>query len=62
MSHTNLKPDAPNFAAWNLETLARFAEDAYYEMQRQQETIMELRQDCKLALQAYRAALNKQPH
>jgi hypothetical protein len=62
MSHTNLKPDAPNFAAWSLDTLARFAEDAYYEMQRQQETIMELQQDCKLALQAYRAALNKQPH
>lgn len=62
MSHTFPKKDAPNFRAWNTETLAQFAEDAYHEMQRQHEVIMELQQDCRTALQAYREAIKKTQH
>ncbi len=42
--------DIPNFAAWNTETLAKFAAEAYVKMQHQQETIEQLRQDWKDAM------------
>lgn len=45
-----MNDDLPNFAAWNLETLAKFAADSYVKMQHQQETIEQLRQDWKDAM------------
>lgn len=43
-----------NFAAWNHETLARFAEEATEKMERQQAEIEQLRADLRVALDAYR--------
>jgi len=42
--------DLPNFAAWNHETLAKFALDSYIRMQEQQEAIEQLRGDLKDAM------------
>jgi len=42
--------DLPNFAAWNHETLAKFAVDAYLRMQAQQDAIEQLRGDLKDAM------------
>lgn len=46
--------DTPNFAAWNLDTLARFATDAYLRMQEQQAQIEQLTLDKKTAIEQYR--------
>ena len=46
--------DTPNFAAWNHETLAKFALEAYLRMQAQQEAIEQLRGDLKDAMQLVR--------
>lgn len=51
----------PNFAAWHLETLAEFASDAFDTMVRQQETIEQLRQDFKDAMEQNRKLLTKDP-
>lgn len=40
-------PTTPTFEAWDLQTLAKFALDAYQRMQQQQEAIEQLRQDNK---------------
>ena len=40
----------PNFAAWSIETLAKFAEDAYVRMQEQQEAIEQYQKDLKDAM------------
>lgn len=48
--------DVPNFAAWNLDTLAAFAKDAYLKLQAQQEQIEQQQRDLKTALAAYRRA------
>ena len=48
-------PDLPNFAAWNHETLAKFALEAYLRMQSQQDAIEQLRGDLKDAMQLVRA-------
>lgn len=42
--------DTPNFATWTNENLAQFAAEAYKQMQHQQETIEQLRQDWKDAM------------
>ena len=42
--------DLPNFAAWNHETLAKFALDSYLRMQAQQEAIEQLRGDLNLEI------------
>ena len=42
--------DQPNFAAWSLENLAKFASEAYSRMQTQQEVIMQLQSDFKDAM------------
>lgn len=47
-------PDLSNFAAWNHETLAKFASDSYLRMQAQQEAIEQLRGDLKDAMQLVR--------
>jgi hypothetical protein len=49
--------DAPNFAAWSIETLAKFAEDAYVRMQEQQEAIEQYQKDLKDAMVALRKAM-----
>ena len=49
--------DLPNFAAWNVETLAKFATDAYKRMQEQQEAMEQLRNDLKTAMEIYRKLL-----
>lgn len=48
--------DLPNFAAWNHETLAKFASDSYLRMQAQQEAIEQLRGDLKDAMQLIRTS------
>ena len=48
--------DLPNFAAWNHETLAKFALEAYLRMQAQQEAIEQLRGDLKDAMIEIRRA------
>lgn len=55
-----MTPDTPNFAAWNLDTLARFAMDAYLRMQEQQAQIEQLTLDKKTAIEQYRRLLAKQ--
>jgi hypothetical protein len=49
--------DAPNFAAWNIETLAKFAQDSHTrnqqaarQMQEQEETIAQYQRDLKVAM------------
>lgn len=44
----------PNFAAWDTQTLAKFALDAHLRMQEQQERIEQLTADIKTAMEAYR--------
>jgi hypothetical protein len=51
--------DAPNFAAWNLDTLAKFAKDAYVRMQEQEEAIEQYRQDLKDAMKELRKLTSK---
>ena len=52
-------PKTPNFAAWNLETLAKFAADAHKHMQEQDVAIFQLRADLKDAMAQLRQHLNK---
>lgn len=49
--------DLPNFAAWNAETLTKFATDAYKRMQQQQEAMEQMRNDLKTAMENYRKLL-----
>lgn len=49
------KRDVPNFAAWNTDTLVRFAQDAYVRMQEQEEGLAHLRRDLKDAMKMLRA-------
>jgi uncharacterized protein YegP (UPF0339 family) len=52
--------ELPNFAAWNHETLAKFASDAYLRMQEQQEAIEQLQQNWKDAMQEIRRMIKQQ--
>jgi uncharacterized protein YegP (UPF0339 family) len=52
--------ELPNFAAWNHETLAKFASEAYLRMQEQQETIEQLQQNWKDAMQEIRRMIKQQ--
>lgn len=40
----------PNFAAWSLENLTKFAQESYVRMQEQQEAIEQYQQDLKAAM------------
>ena len=51
--------DQPNFAAWSLENLAKFASEAYSRMQTQQEAIMQLQGDLKDAMAELRQLLKE---
>lgn len=53
------KRDVPNFAAWNTDTLVRFAQDAYVKMQEDADVIEHLRLDLKDAMKLVRQQLNK---
>ena len=46
--------DLPNFAAWERQTLDRFALDAYLRLQAQQEALEQLRQDLRDAMNLLR--------
>lgn len=46
--------DLPNFAAWNIHTLAKFATDAYKRMQEQQDAMELMRNDLRTAMENYR--------
>jgi hypothetical protein len=52
--------ELPNFAAWNQETLAKFCADSYLRMQEQQETIEQLQQNWKDAMQEIRRMIKQQ--
>jgi len=49
--------NAPNFAAWNLDTLAKFAEDAYVRMQEQKMALEQAQRDLKDAMVQLRKAM-----
>jgi hypothetical protein len=49
--------DIPNFAAWNIETLTKFAQDSYTRMQEQQEAIEQYQKDLKDAMVQLRKAI-----
>lgn len=46
--------DLPNFAAWQRQTLDKFAQDSYIRMQQQAEAIEQLRQDLRDAMNLLR--------
>jgi hypothetical protein len=46
--------DAPNFAAWSLENLTKFAAEAYQRMIEQEHAIEQLRLDLKDAMHLLR--------
>jgi uncharacterized protein YegP (UPF0339 family) len=56
----NQPKDLPNFAAWNHETLAKFASEAYQRMQEQQEAIEQLQQNWKDAMREIRRMIKHQ--
>jgi hypothetical protein len=49
--------NVPNFAAWNLDTLAKFAEDAYVRMQEQEMALEQAQRDLKDAMVQLRKAM-----
>ena len=50
---------APDFASWQTSNLVNFAHDAYAKMQEQADQIMQLQQDLKTAMEAYRSLLRQ---
>lgn len=67
--NTNLQPkngsfqtsptEVPDFASWSQIVLAKFAQESSAKMQAQEVEIEQLRQDLKMALNAYREVLKK---
>ena len=53
-----MKNDLPNFAAWSLENLAKFAEESYIRMQEQQEAIEQYQRDFKDAMSELRKLMD----
>ena len=54
------KPTAvPDFASWSQVVLAKFAQESHAKMQAQETEIEQLRQDLRMALNAYREVLKK---
>jgi hypothetical protein len=49
----------PNFAAWNSQTLANFAHEAYLQLQTQHDLIQQLMVDKKDAIEAYRELIRR---
>ena len=59
MTTDSSRRNVPDFQTWHLETLAKFAHEAYDKMREQQDEIAQLQQDLKTALNAYRDLLRK---
>jgi hypothetical protein len=51
--------EGPDFASWQTTNLVNFAHDAYAKMQEQADQIMQLQQDLKTAMEAYRDLLRR---
>ena len=49
----------PDFASWSQVVLAKFAQESHAKMQAQETEIEQLRQDLRMALNAYREVLKK---
>jgi hypothetical protein len=49
----------PNFVAWNSQTLANFAHEAYLQLQTQHDLIQQLMVDKKDAIEAYRELIRR---
>lgn len=49
-----MKPEPPPFVKWSHESLVKFATDAYHRMRQDAETIEQLRQDFKDAMNLVR--------
>jgi hypothetical protein len=49
----------PDFASWSQVVLAKFAQESHSTMQAQETEIDQLRQDLRMALNAYREVLKK---
>jgi hypothetical protein len=49
----------PDFASWSQVVLAKFALESHAKMQEQEAEIEQLRQDLRMALNAYREVLKK---
>ena len=52
-----MNSDTPNFAAWSLKNLAKFAQDSYIRMQEQQEALEQCQRDLKDAMIQLRKAM-----
>jgi hypothetical protein len=57
MSTDFSQKNAPDFASWSQVVLAKFAQESSAKMQAQEAEIEQLRQDLKMALNAYREVL-----
>jgi len=57
-TNSPLKKD-PDFASWSQVVLAKFAQESHAKMQAQETEIEQLRQDLRMALNAYREVLKK---
>ena len=51
--------EGPDFASWQTTNLVNFAHDAYAKLQEQADQIMQLQQDLKTAMEAYRDLLRR---
>lgn len=51
-----MKRDTPNFAAWQIDTLAKYAEEQYLQNIELREALEQVRQDLKDAIQLLREA------
>ena len=50
--------DAPNFAAWSLENLVNFSQEAYQRMIEQEQALEQLRLDLRDAMKLVRSTSN----
>lgn len=51
--------DTPNFAAWSLENLTKFAADAYVRMQEQEQALEQARLDLRDAMKMVRKSIKE---
>jgi len=58
--HSILRHDMTDFTTWEQHTLAKFAKEANAKMLEQQEEIERLRNDLRVAIQAYRQLIKEQ--
>lgn len=58
-SYQTSPTEVPDFASWSQMVLAKFAQESQAKMKAQEAEIEQLRQDLKMALNAYREVLKK---